>query len=323
MSFFDSKEEVIKLELTTHGKHLLSKGKFKPVYYSFHDEDVLYDSEYADLSETQNSTQTRILEETPFLKPQATYTSVENSVNKNKSLLLYSFSKLLKQQEEQLESDRDYALYLSLANSAYNNIYAPAWNISVISGAIASSVAHIDNLEGYKNSLSPYTKIPQINLSESLYKYKVLIDAPEDTLTTELNNGMIVSYISGSSYILEKATQQEYVINVKEENVNNIADNFDIEVFVEQDRYLNINDAVVTSSYWKKLNFKKQIQQVKNNILLDTPLTFEVEENNSIVEYFLDITIDDELQDGPRDIVSIGTYSTNITNDDGPFGEDC
>lgn len=323
MSFFDSKEEVIKLELTTHGKHLLSKGKFKPVYYSFHDEDVLYDSEYADLSETQNSTQTRILEETPFLKPQATYTSVENSVNKNKSLLLYSFSKLLKQQEEQLESDRDYALYLSLANSAYNNIYAPAWNISVISGAIASSVAHIDNLEGYKNSLSPYTKIPQINLSESLYKYKVLIDAPEDTLTTELNNGMIVSYISGSSYILEKATQEEYVINVKEENVNNIADNFDIEVFVEQDRYLNINDAVVTSSYWKKLNFKKQIQQVKNNILLDTPLTFEVEENNSIVEYFLDITIDDELQDGPRDIVSIGTYSTNITNDDGPFGEDC
>lgn len=323
MSFFDSKEEVIKLELTTHGKHLLSKGKFKPVYYSFHDEDILYDSEYASLSETQNSTQTRILEETPFLKPQTTYTSVENSVNKNKSLLLYSFSNLLKQQEQQLESDRDYSLYLSLANSAYNNSYSPAWNVNVISGTIKDCQQYIDNLDGSKNSLSPYCKIPQINLSESVYHYKVLLNTPEDKLLSELNNNYIVSFISGTSYILEKNVQNEYILNIKEENVNNIKDNFDIEVFVEEDRFLNINDVIVSSSYWKKLNFKKQTEEIKNNILLDNPLVFNTEENNSIVEYFLDITVDDELQDSPKDVVSIGTYSSNITNDDGPFGENC
>ena len=40
MEFFDSKEEVIDLQLTQFGRHLLSKGKFKPVYYSFFDDDV-------------------------------------------------------------------------------------------------------------------------------------------------------------------------------------------------------------------------------------------------------------------------------------------
>jgi len=323
MSFFDSKEEVIKLELTTHGKYLLSKGKFKPVYYSFHDEDILYDAEYADLLETQNSTQTRILEETPFLKPQTTYTSVENSVNKNKSLLLYSFSNLLKQQEEQLQNDRDYALYLSLANSAYNNVYAPAWNVNIISGTISTCEQYIDNLDGSKNSLSPYSKIPQINLSESVYRYKILINAPDDKLASELKDDMLVSYVSGSSYILENKIQNEYVISIKEENVNNIKDNFDMEIFVEEDKYSYINDVVVTSSYWKKLNFKKQTEQIKNNILLDKPLIFDTQEDSTIVEYFLDITVDEELFDGPTDVASIGTYTSNITNDDGPFGEDC
>ena len=32
MSFFDSKEEVLNIELTSYGKLLLSKGILKPVY---------------------------------------------------------------------------------------------------------------------------------------------------------------------------------------------------------------------------------------------------------------------------------------------------
>jgi hypothetical protein len=54
MSFFDSKQETINIELTSYGKLLLSKGKFKPVYYAFFDDDVVYDSSYINLSESQN-----------------------------------------------------------------------------------------------------------------------------------------------------------------------------------------------------------------------------------------------------------------------------
>ncbi len=70
MSFFDTKEEVLDVQLTQFGKKMLSIGHFKPVFYAFFDDDILYDSEKAGFSETQNSSQQRIIEETPKLKPQ-------------------------------------------------------------------------------------------------------------------------------------------------------------------------------------------------------------------------------------------------------------
>ena len=69
MSFFNKKEDVIDIQLTQYGKHLLSKGKFKPVSYAFFDEDILYDAKYANITEEQNEAQTRI-EATPYLKTQ-------------------------------------------------------------------------------------------------------------------------------------------------------------------------------------------------------------------------------------------------------------
>ena len=42
MEFFNKKQDVIDLQLTNFGRHLLSKGKFKPVYYSFFNMDNVY-----------------------------------------------------------------------------------------------------------------------------------------------------------------------------------------------------------------------------------------------------------------------------------------
>ena len=64
MEFFDKKEEVIDLQLTQYGKFLLSMGKLKPVYYAFYDENIIYDSEYAGFSETQNQCHPKIQENT-------------------------------------------------------------------------------------------------------------------------------------------------------------------------------------------------------------------------------------------------------------------
>ena len=43
MIFFDRKEEVLEIELTSFGRHKLSKGEFEPVFYSFFDDDVVYE----------------------------------------------------------------------------------------------------------------------------------------------------------------------------------------------------------------------------------------------------------------------------------------
>ena len=81
MSLFNKKEDVVEIQLTPYGKHLLSKGKFKPEYYAFFDDDILYDGQYADLDEVQNDVQDRI-EKTPRTKTQYVFSSREKAVKR-------------------------------------------------------------------------------------------------------------------------------------------------------------------------------------------------------------------------------------------------
>lgn len=83
MSFFNQKQEVFDVQLTSHGKKLLAQGKLEPEYYAFFDDDILYDARYAGSpDEEQNYIATRIKEETPRLKAQYNFTRLEK---KNRS----------------------------------------------------------------------------------------------------------------------------------------------------------------------------------------------------------------------------------------------
>ena len=67
--FLDKKEQVIDFKLTTYGNYLLSNGNFKPTYYSFLDDNVVYDSKYFGRStENQNDINKRIKEDTQYLE---------------------------------------------------------------------------------------------------------------------------------------------------------------------------------------------------------------------------------------------------------------
>ena len=69
MEYFNKKEDVLDIELTPFGELLLSQGEFKPEYYAFYDDGILYDADYAGVSEIQNEAKKRI-KETPRLKTQ-------------------------------------------------------------------------------------------------------------------------------------------------------------------------------------------------------------------------------------------------------------
>ncbi len=78
MTFFNKKEDVLKIELTPYGRSLLSNGKLMPKYYAFFDDDIIYDANFAgDSTETQGAIKERILENTPRLKPQRDLVSPE------------------------------------------------------------------------------------------------------------------------------------------------------------------------------------------------------------------------------------------------------
>ena len=82
MTFFDSKEEVMSIVLTGYGKHKLSIGEFKPEYYAFFDNGIVYDIEHAGGGESQNDIDPRIVNNTPYLKPQPYYYGVETEYKK-------------------------------------------------------------------------------------------------------------------------------------------------------------------------------------------------------------------------------------------------
>jgi len=87
MAFFNQKQEVFDIQLTSHGKKLLSEGNLAPEYYAFFDEDILYDARYAGSpNEEQNYIATRIKEETPRLKTQYNFTRLEK---KDRSTIKY------------------------------------------------------------------------------------------------------------------------------------------------------------------------------------------------------------------------------------------
>ena len=59
MSFLNKKEQVIDIRLTSFGKKQLSKVGFRPEYYAFFDDGVIYHKE----SENQNDTADRIVKD--------------------------------------------------------------------------------------------------------------------------------------------------------------------------------------------------------------------------------------------------------------------
>ena len=69
MTFFNQKQDVLELRLTNYGESQLAKGKLRPSYYSFSDEDVIYNFS-SSAEELQNEIDGRIKLDTPYRKVQ-------------------------------------------------------------------------------------------------------------------------------------------------------------------------------------------------------------------------------------------------------------
>ena len=64
---------------------------------------------------------------------------------------------------------------------------------------------------------------------------------------------------------------------IKGRTIDDLKNNFDIELFVEEQEAIPNTDQ--TRTILKQLNFKKDNIAILNGILLDEPLTFDIEEN--------------------------------------------
>jgi len=300
MQYFNPIEDVLDIQLTPYGKQLLSQGKFKPAQYSFSDEDVLYNLQSARKTETQNSANERIINETPYTKTnprndtcvQSTNIETDPSIAQNNLL------------------DSVKAKIKSLGNSDLGQQSAPKTNIYILEGTISGSSEFLISPTATLTTLGPteghdMINIPQIDI-EILYRSTITDNFVEEKgfldnfLNTPTNSDDAGKYtregvIGDESYTdggYVYVTRQKLFLLLEQENSKNSFENFELEVYDIQDEI----DPVTKTNVLRKLRFAKSEEDimVENDILLTQE---EIARKIRIIEENASFAEDDALRD--------------------------
>tara|TARA_R100000152_G_C6781335_1_gene215633 strand:- start:4296 stop:5396 length:1101 start_codon:yes stop_codon:yes gene_type:complete len=311
MSFFDKKEEVMHIELTQYGKHLLSKGEFAPVYYSFFDDDITYDWQYTgDSAEEQNYAQDRILTETPSPKPQYVFSGRESNVTEINELIRNNRTGL-RDKKAQQTPEKHYALSAPLGKSTARTTYAPSWSATTLRGSFSGAFR-------YQQGAQPTLMIPQLNVANVKCWTEIKTEAPPDPEGNETPGihqaGSFGS--TGTSGELQMATQQyedgsyiqvtsdHLLLEIDEQNTDCLKENFDIEVFLieEVDMTGKVSTPGLAASEQSKieklipLKFGRRWSNIVNGVLVDDPAPPQIYNYDpTFVEHYLDIRVDREI----------------------------
>jgi hypothetical protein len=276
MSFFDKKQEVIDIKLTKHGRELLSKGLFKPYYYNFFDQDIIYDSDVYQSanSELQNAIQERIINETLTAHPQT-------------SIIGSKFLHERYTQDDYIRTNN--LLGPAIGTSDGNSIYYPAWDIQFIQGSIGSinltSSQYRSNYEGDKF-------IPQIDISET--QTQIIINkefSPIETFNDEFESNNLTQKGDGSHVKIKNAS---IMLKIEEKNSINIGENFEIEIFKVS--YKENKQELTKLHFYKYVESTTTFGVIQNDLLVEENTTdFFINETTTFDEEANRILNQDEL----------------------------
>lgn len=289
MTFFNKKEEILEIKLTSYGKHKLSLGEFKPVYYAFFDDDVLYDGARAGITEDNNNIEPRIQDNTPSLRTQTSFNDLEAEVRKQRNI---GDKTALVKDESIFDDDDGLRNVLPLGNSEAGNSFIAAWGLQFLKGDFYKSrstthAADADCESPYRCQ-KPVVNIPQIDAKIQITPKiieKEFIGVVDDV------TGKYISELDGKFIRIE---DDFILLEVQEKNVDLLNDSFSIEVY-----------QVTTDADGKEVLtprvFKREVELIKDGILLDdadisSQISTEPVDSN-YVEYFFDIKVDNSIEE--------------------------
>ena len=237
--FLNKKEQVYDLKLTSYGRYLLGEGSFKPTYYAFFDDSILYDSDYArscggctgsvsglvsGSKEAQNNIHKRIKEETQYLESLVLFEDVDN----NRLLDTQTYNETEGYFESEFnptkaELRKDNYVYEAMIGDAHFNgetQAAPAWKIVTLQGEISS--INVDPVT---------TRIPQVNIT-ALYTKDILDDITSNLINPSgYEDSDALSYNTFADNKAVYLQQEHPVFYIEELNTELFNENFDIEIF--------------------------------------------------------------------------------------------
>ena len=269
MSFFNKKEDVIAVELTPHGRKLLSQGKLKPVYYAFFDDDILYESQKGGFTETNSETKNRILNETPRIKPQTNFKGADSKITDMRSF------------------ETENQMLQAIGSNKIEEQKSNGWDVTFLHNTASSATSH------FSDNSSPTLQIPQI---EATIKFEMSVGSVEEQTATDSFELIHPDATNGGTFI--NITEEQIMLNILEQNGFNESEGLEIEVYLyEQDK----------QSYKMLLSQEKQ-KEIENDMYV-MPLensakslfeTRETTTNPDLVEYWLRIKVDDEISIADR-----------------------
>ena len=282
MTFFNKKTEVMQIEMTPYGRYLYSIGKFKPHSYEFVDDDILYRASGS--TEAQESSHSRILNETPKLKINRAFQC--DSTNDSGRAALDEQRKLVKK-INQRQADLS-----SLGRSSYSSNNIPSMQVTMLRGQISGSRKAFETNATYDGGkatdISGSVSIPQVDID-------LVIDA---TLKSEFDSPK--PFDGHSSRTFDDGTYvslsfKDPIIHLKEFNSFYEKENFTIEVFESH-----------LSGEISRLNITKYFETIVDDILVDSSVgSFEDSgdmsfSNNEYVSHknmshYFDIEVDSEI----------------------------
>ena len=302
--FLDKKQQVIDFKLTSYGRHLLGQGEFRPTFYSFFDDNIVYDLSYTAsgssiVVENQNDIVKRIKQETPYIEGLTLFEEIDS--------LPADMSALVVTEDDPSTSTNEYSVkfkadYTPINEQPRQDIFRlehmigdavldadiqniPAWKMVALSGQISSSFEKaLSGSNGFKKDLY----IPQINMDLN-YTLRIKNHDSIDLLSDQdLLNPFSVEttdYFNDGNFITLET--DDLAIYLEELNTMLMNENFDVEIF-EITGSAEIPDS--------KLLRKKYDKNYKN--LKGAPITEEYLNNYdkivsnhtpSNVEYYFDI----------------------------------
>ncbi len=270
MTFFNKKEDVLKIELTPYGRSLLSNGKLMPKYYAFFDDDIIYDIQFGGDTEDQIDIKNRILDDTPRLRPQRDLVSPESQLS--------AF-------EREEDSSRPFSKiamnYLTepLGTSDGTYIEAPSWNLSFLLGEISHVSSSIETDTSHRK------RIPQV---ETTLEYTMEIRNQRDDSPVrgrEVSPNVPVSSVfQDGTYI--NLLDEQIICKILEEKGFLQKDGLEMEVFLYEE-----NEETP-----KKLKFAPREKTVVDGMLVEDDIA-AINTTPDYVEYWLNIETDSGIPD--------------------------
>ena len=323
-TFLNKKEQVYDLKLTSYGRYLLSIGTFKPTYYAFYDDNVIYDIMYTTGSagvytdtnrprsgsapvEGQNNINKRIKTDTPYLESQILFRDVEDTLP------------LLQTTDGGFDSDinpilttpdPDVFTFESAIGDAMldaeNPQAVPAWKLLMMQGNISSSIyraaGRLTPPVGFpsateqeaRDGILLHSQVPQINITAS-YSLKVLGGGELGPEALDHDDEKIPGFMAppGGPFADGKwinLVPTDPILYLEELNTQTLTENFDIEVFeVESGSFAGLYKPTLHRKY-----FEKQVPQIENGfMMMEAPVVNRAQNiTTASVEYYFDVLAD-------------------------------